>query len=55
MAKDKETRYTREALLASNLFAAYQRDFLAAILQETDYTLAEAQDAVNKFFGEVIQ
>lgn len=47
----KAPKYTREALLKSQRFAGYQRDFLAVILREREYTMAEAEQAVNNFFG----
>lgn len=43
-------KYTREALLKSPEFAGYQRDFLAAVLREPAYTLAQARRAVKAFF-----
>lgn len=48
-AAETETRYTREALLASKQFADVQRDFLGVILDKPTYTLAEARAAVNDF------
>lgn len=42
--------YTREALLKSGRFAAYQKDFLGAVLDKPAYTLAEAEQAVRDFF-----
>lgn len=52
MAKRKETKkYAREALLKSKRYAQYQRDFLAAVLTKSEYTLAEADKAVSAFFG----
>lgn len=44
-----EAVYTREALLASALFADVQKDFLGAILNKPTYTLDEARAAVNEF------
>lgn len=49
--KSQEKRYKREALLKSERFAYVQRDFLRAILTEENYTMAEAQKAVDAFFG----
>lgn len=46
-----EKKYTREALLKSKAFSRYQKDFLAAILCEDFYTMAEAKKAVKAFFG----
>lgn len=48
---DKAKKYTREALLKSKRYAGYQKDFLAAVLKEPHYTLAEADKAVRAFFG----
>lgn len=49
MAKEKE--FTREALLKSRLFEGYQKDFLAVILKEPAYTIADAKREVEKVFG----
>ncbi len=43
-------KYTREAILKDKRFAGYQRDFLAAVLKEPEYTIAEAEKAVKEFF-----
>ena len=43
-------KYTREALLRSKRFAGYQKDFLAAVLCKSEYTIAEAEKAVKAFF-----
>lgn len=57
MSKDKKTgaeqevRYTRQALLRSPEFARYQQDFLSAVLSSPSYTVAEAKQALRKFFG----
>lgn len=48
---DKAKKYTREALLKSKRYTGYQKDFLAAVLKEPYYTLAEADKAVRAFFG----
>lgn len=47
----RTVKYTREALLQSAKFSGYQRDFLAAILRKPEYTMKEAEKAVNDFFG----
>ncbi len=47
----EEKRYKREALLKSKRFSHVQKDFLRAILKEETYTMAEAQKAVDAFFG----
>lgn len=44
--------YTREALLKSKHFVDVQRDFLAVILDQDRYTLADARAAVNDFLRE---
>ena len=48
MAKAK--KYTREAILASDLFKDYQRDFVSILLVKPEYTLAEAKRIVSAFF-----
>lgn len=48
MAKAK--KYTREAILASKEFEAYQQDFVKALLVKPEYTLAEAKEVVEAFF-----
>ena len=45
-----ETKYTRQAIIASKVFEGYQKDFVAAILKEPFYTLAEARKAVAAYF-----
>lgn len=50
--KKKEPQYTRETLLKDPRFAAYQPDFLAAVLNKPYYTLTEAQAAVKEFWKE---
>ena len=49
--KDREKVYKREALLKSKRFSDVQQDFLRAIFKEETYTMAEAEAAVNRFFG----
>lgn len=46
-----EKKYTREALLRDKRFSIYQRDFLAAVLNKPEYTIAEAEKAAAAFFG----
>lgn len=46
-----EKKYTREALMHDERFSIYQRDFLAAVLTEPEYTIAGAEKAVTAFFG----
>lgn len=43
-------KYTREALLKDRRFAGYQQDFLAAVLDRPEYTIAEAERTVKAFF-----
>lgn len=43
-------KFTREALLAAPEFQKYQRDFLSAVLNKPEYTLAEARKTVKAFF-----
>lgn len=51
MAKAKnETKYTREALLKSDVFNGYQRDFVSAILVDPYYTISEAKKLVEEYF-----
>ena len=45
-------KYTREAILASEEFKGYQRDFLKALLHKPYYTLPEARRIVSDFFKE---
>ena len=47
----KELTYSREALLKSKRFSYVQKDFLSAILNKDFYTMQEAEDEINKFFG----
>ena len=44
-------KYTREALLRSKRYAGYQRDFLAEVLKEPEYTQAEADKPVKMYTG----
>ena len=58
MSKAKDTKKTvkepvkfkREALLASKELSRYQPDFAEVLLTETEYTLEEAQEILNKFY-----
>lgn len=47
-----EKKYSRDILLKDPRFAAYQPDFLAAVLSKPFYTLAEAKAAVKEFWKE---
>lgn len=49
--KKDEKKYKTEALLKSQRFSYVQKDFLKAILTKEQYTIDEAQEAINKFFG----
>lgn len=46
--KNKDKQYARKALLKSKRFSHIQQDFLAAILCDEFYTIAEAEAAVDK-------
>jgi len=46
-----EKKYTREALLHDKRFSGCQRDFLSVVLSRPEYTIAEAEKAVEAFFG----
>lgn len=43
-------KFKREALLVAPEFQKYQKDFLAAVLNDSEYTLAEARKEVKAFF-----
>ncbi len=43
-------KYSREALLKDKRFSSYQKDFLGVVLSKPEYTIAEAEKAVNDFF-----
>jgi len=43
-------KYTRETLLKDKRFSRFQRDFLAVVLCQPEYTIAEAEKAVKAFF-----
>lgn len=47
----KDKAYTREALLKSKRFSHIQQDFLGAVLHKEAYTMQEAEQEVQKFFG----
>ncbi len=51
MSKSKTTenapKFTREKLLQSKALEGYQPDFAAAILTKEEYTIAEAQAAIE--------
>lgn len=52
---EKAKKYTREALLRSKRYSGYQKDFLAAVLKEPEYTIADADKAVKAFFGKDVK
>lgn len=43
-------KFRREALLKDKRFAKYQKDFLAAILTDDEYTLDDALAKARAFF-----
>lgn len=43
-------RYPTAQLLASRALAGYQKDFARVLLTESEYTLQEATDILDKFF-----
>lgn len=45
-------KYTREAILSSDEFKKYQKDFLAALLTKKTYTIPEALKIAEGFFKE---
>lgn len=49
--KTEQKKYKTEILLKSKRFKNYQIDFLKALLTEQEYTLKEADQIVEKFFG----
>ena len=49
--KADQKRYKTEILLKSKRFKKYQIDFLKALLTEPEYTLKEAEQIVETFFG----
>ena len=46
-----KTKYTKEALLASEIFKDYQKDFVSVLLEKPEYTIAEAKKIVSAFFN----
>lgn len=46
----KEQTYPVEALLKSKRFSGYQIDFARAILTKGEYTIAEAEKALQDYF-----
>lgn len=52
--KKEDKLYARKALLKSKRFSHIQQDFLAAILCDEFYTIAEAEAAVDKAMTKTI-
>ena len=50
-AQAKPKTYIREALINSEAFSMYQKDFLSALLTEDSYTLEAARKIADGFFG----
>ncbi len=46
-SKNSEIKYTRDRLLTSKALSCYQRDFVAAILTDEEYTLSEAKALIE--------
>ncbi len=44
-------KYKTESLLKCKAFASYQQDFARALLPDPEYTLEEAKEILDKFFG----
>lgn len=50
MAKPNK-KFKREVLLRDPRFSWCQKDFLGVVLKEPEYTIDEAEKAVEAFFG----
>lgn len=51
MAKKKEPKYTREAILRTPEFLdSIQKDFLVALLPKEEYTLSEVRQIITEFY-----
>lgn len=46
----KETKYPAEVLLNSRALSGYQKDFARAVLGRREYTVREAQAALDAYF-----
>lgn len=46
----KETKYPAEVLLNSRALSGYQKDFARAVLAGREYTVREAQAALDAYF-----
>uniref|UniRef100_UPI000ADA600F hypothetical protein n=1 Tax=Clostridium sp. NkU-1 TaxID=1095009 RepID=UPI000ADA600F len=49
--KKTPVKYKTEVLLKSKGFASYQQDFARALLPDPEYTVEEAKEILDKFFG----
>lgn len=49
--KKTPVKYKTEVLLKSKGFASYQQDFARALLPDPEYTVKEAKEILDKFFG----
>ena len=47
----KTVKYKTEELLKSKAFSGYQRDFARALLTEPEYTVKEAREIMDRFYG----
>lgn len=44
-------KFNTEALLKSKAFSSYQRDFARVLLTGTEYTVEEAKNILQEFYG----
>lgn len=44
-------KYSRDAIIESEEFKCYQKDFLKAILTKEEYSLAEARKIASEYFN----
>jgi len=49
--RNMPVKYKTESLLKSKAFASYQQDFARALLPDPEYTMEEAKEILDKFFG----
>lgn len=49
--KEAPVKYKTDVLLNSKAFSGYQKDFARALLTEPEYTLEEAREVLDHFFG----
>lgn len=52
MPSKKALKYKTESLLKSKVFAGYQQDFAQVLLPDSEYTVEEAKEILDKFFEE---